>query len=97
MTPTLNTQTTTNSLVITGVMQAVTPTTPMEATHNFARAKTTSMMDARPISMLSEATEIFDTDFEDESDYEEASPKGSFDSVRRYILQPWPMTNNPTV
>ena len=33
---------------------------------------------ARPAS---EATDMFDTDFEDESEYEGASPKRSFESV----------------
>ena len=76
-------------------MQAMTPTTPLEAGGEmFSRAKTQSIFlprtsTARP---LSEATEIFDTDmsgsdFEDEEEEEvdevrqPPSPKGSFDSV----------------
>lgn len=69
-------------------MQAITPITPLEAGGEmFQRAKTPSVFDvrasqARPLSQMSEATEIFDTDFEDESDYEgSSSPKPSFDSV----------------
>ncbi|KAK4499911.1 hypothetical protein PRZ48_008097 [Zasmidium cellare] len=67
-------------------MQAITPITPLEAGGEmFQRAKTPSVFDvrasqARPLSQMSEATEIFDTDFEDESDYEGYSPKPSFDS-----------------
>lgn len=51
----------------------------------FQRGKTQSFIDATRSSSrpLSEATEIFDTDFEDESEFEEESPKGSFESVRR--------------
>jgi len=76
-------------------MQAMTPITPLEAGGEmFTRAKTPSLLlprtsQARPIS---EATEIFDTDVEDGSEFEESgqsqdeayqppSPKGSFESV----------------
>lgn len=76
-------------------MQAMTPTTPLEAGGEmFTRAKAQSLLLprtslARPVS---EATQIFDTDGEDESDFEEStelqdeayqppSPKGSFQSV----------------
>lgn len=54
----------------------------------FLRAKTaSSMFDSRPLSQLTEATEIFDTEFEDEdeSDYDERSQKGSFESVSTSI------------
>lgn len=52
-------------------------------TQSFLEARTST---ARP---LSEATEIFDTDFEDDSDFElEASPKRSFDSVS-YTINVW--------
>ncbi|KAI5358899.1 putative PH domain containing protein Boi1/Boi2 [Septoria linicola] len=67
-------------------MQAITPITALEAGGEmFQRMKTMSYLEARtspmrPVSQVSEATEIFDTDFEDESDYGAASAKGSFDS-----------------
>ncbi|KAF7188091.1 Protein pob1 [Pseudocercospora fuligena] len=67
-------------------MQAITPRTPLEARADmFTRAKSTSFFESRasqmrPVSLVSEATEILDTDFEDESDYGGASPKDSFDS-----------------
>ncbi|KAM3414768.1 hypothetical protein BST61_g9919 [Cercospora zeina] len=44
------------------------------------RRKTPCMREPRPASHVSEATEIFDTDFEDESDDGGTSAKGSFDS-----------------
>ena len=68
-------------------MQAITPITPLEARADmFTRAKSTSFFESRasqmrPVSLVSEATEILDTDFEDESDYGGASPKDSFESV----------------
>lgn len=68
-------------------MQAITPITPLEAGGEmFQRMKTASFLDGRtssmrPVSQVSEATEIFDTDFEDESDYGGTSAKGSFESV----------------
>ena len=55
----------------------------------FLRAKTaSSMFESRPLSQLTEATEIFDTEFEDESDYDERSQKGSFESVSTPIKTP---------
>lgn len=45
---------------------------------SFWEARTSQM---RPVSMVSEATEILDTDFEDDSEFEGASPKNSFESV----------------
>ncbi|EME79878.1 uncharacterized protein MYCFIDRAFT_95911, partial [Pseudocercospora fijiensis CIRAD86] len=59
---------------------------PLEARADiFPRAKSTSFLESRasqlrPVSLLSEATEILDTDFEDESDDGRASHKGSLDS-----------------
>lgn len=52
----------------------------------FTRAKTPSLLPtrsstARPLSEATEATEIFDTDFEDESESEDFSGKRSFESV----------------
>jgi hypothetical protein len=70
-------------------MQAITSFSPVEAgaqTFQRGNPKTTSVFDARPLSMMSEATEIFDTDFEDESDYYQRS--GSFESVRRCYFHP---------
>jgi hypothetical protein len=64
-------------------MQAITSFSPVEARGELFRRgnlKTTSVFDVRPVSMASEATEIFDTDFEDESEYQRS---GSFESVRR--------------
>ncbi|CAK1368293.1 unnamed protein product [Cercospora beticola] len=62
-------------------MQAITPVTPLQAGGDmFQRLKTPSMLEPRPVSQVSEATEIFDTDFEDESDYGGTSAKGSFES-----------------
>lgn len=52
----------------------------------FLRAKTaSSMFESRPLSQMTETTEIFDTEFEDESDYDERSQKGSFESVSTSI------------
>lgn len=54
----------------------------MKGAASFLEARTAAM---RPVSQASEVTEIFDTDFEDESDYGGggggASAKGSFESV----------------
>lgn len=62
----------------------MTPITPLEAGGEmFQRGKTQSLFVARTPTArpLSEATEIFDTDFEDGSEFEEEySPKGSFES-----------------
>lgn len=65
-----------------------TPTTPLEAGGEmFERSKTpffqTRSSTARPLSEATETTEMFDTDFEDESEAGDVSPKPSFDSVRR--------------
>jgi hypothetical protein len=89
LTTTHPTSTETNPVNIT-VMQAInSPMTPLEAGGEmFERAKTQSFLPARTsvARPLSEATEIFDTDFEDESEFEEEdveeySPKGSFETV----------------
>ena len=49
------------------------------------RTKTPARLErqAQPLSArpLSEATDILDTDFEEESDFEEYSPKSSFERV----------------
>ncbi|CAK3851774.1 SAM and PH domain containing [Lecanosticta acicola] len=48
----------------------------------YLRPKTaSSMFDSRPLSQMTETTEILETDFEDESDFDETSQKGSFESV----------------
>ena len=62
------------------------PITPLEAGGEmFQRAKTPSFLEPRSMSARppSEATEMFDTDFEDDSSAfeEEYSPKGSFETV----------------
>jgi hypothetical protein len=66
-------------------MSAVgTPVTPVYVGGEmFTRAKTPAIQERRPSSArpLSEATDILDTDFEDESDFEEYSRNGSFDTV----------------
>lgn len=68
-------------------MQAITLITPVEAGGEmFQRMKAAPFLDARassmrPVSQVSEATEIFDTDFEDESDYGGTYAKSSFESV----------------
>jgi hypothetical protein len=66
-------------------MQAATPITPLEpGGEMFMRSKTQSLLPPmrsdkpRPVS---EATEIFDTDLDDDSEFEEDSPKYSFESV----------------
>ncbi|PPJ58109.1 hypothetical protein CBER1_05315 [Cercospora berteroae] len=65
-------------------MQAIAPVTPLRAGADmFRRMKTPSMLEPRPVSQVSEATEIFDTDFEDESDDGGTSAKGSFESYDR--------------
>lgn len=76
-------------------MQAMAPSTPLEARGEmFSRPKTQSIFLPRSSSArpLSEATEIFDTDLDTDSEFEEErddahqppSPKGSFDSVGRF-------------
>ncbi|SMY25847.1 unnamed protein product [Zymoseptoria tritici ST99CH_1A5] len=69
------------------VMQAITSFSPIEAGADMVRRETfktaSAAFDARPISMLSEATEIFDTDFEDDSDYQRSGSFESYDSRRR--------------
>ena len=63
-------------------MPAITPVSPLEASGDmFLRTKTASMFDTRPLSYVTDATEILDTDIEDESDYEPVSPKDSLQSV----------------
>jgi hypothetical protein len=73
-------------------MQATTPISPRDVSgKNFSRANTYPMMSPRTTAArpLSEATEIFDTDGEDDSEFEEAqardyqppSPRESIDSV----------------
>lgn len=64
-----------------------TPPSPLEAggADMFRRTKTASFLETRPVSLISESTEIYETDFEDESEYEPSSPKGSFESVRLHI------------
>jgi hypothetical protein len=59
------------------------PRTPLERGGEvFQRSKTQSFFEVRPSRPLSEATDIIDTDFEDESDFDDDSvPKRSFDSV----------------
>jgi hypothetical protein len=72
--------------ILTLPQQAMTPITPLEpGAEMFMRGRTQSLFFAarsdkpRPIS---EATEIFDTDFDDDSsEFEEDSPKYSFQSV----------------
>ena len=75
-------------------MQATTPISPRDlGGKNFSRANTYPMMSPRTTTArpLSEATEIFDTDGEDDSEFEEAqmmddrppSPRDSIDSVRQ--------------
>ncbi|KAK4615529.1 hypothetical protein CLAFUW4_09955 [Fulvia fulva] len=62
-------------------MPVITPVSPLEASGDmFLRAKTASMFDTRPLSYVTDATEILDTDIEDESDYEPVSPKDSLQS-----------------
>ncbi|KAM0721915.1 hypothetical protein Q7P37_002840 [Cladosporium fusiforme] len=72
-------------------MQATTPVSPRDMSGKmFARANTFPMMSPRTVTArpLSEATEIFDTDGEDESEFEEShmlndqppSPRDSIDS-----------------
>jgi hypothetical protein len=63
-----------------------TPTSPLEAGGEmFERSKTpffqTRPSTVRPLSEATEATEMFDTDFEDESETGDVSPKPSFDSA----------------
>ena len=62
-----------------------TPVTPLEAGGEmFQRAKTPSFFQSRTSTVRphSEATDMYDTEFEDESDFEGQSlPKRSFDSV----------------
>ena len=65
-----------------------TPTTPLEAGGEmFERSKTPFLparsSNVRPLSEATETTEMFDTDFEDESEAGGISPKPSFDSVNR--------------
>ena len=65
-----------------------TPVTPVQSVYQ--RAKTPIAQDWRPVSArpLSEATDILDTDAEEESDFEEYSPKGSFETVSTYFADP---------
>lgn len=70
-------------------MQAIgIPRTPFEANFDMLqRAKTRSCTEGGSIPRpLSQATETFETDFEDESDFEEYSPKGSFESVSHTLI-----------
>jgi hypothetical protein len=73
-------------------MQAMTPISPRELSgKTFSRANTYPLMSPRTATVrpLSEATEIFDTDGEDDSEFEEGetleyqppSPRESIDSV----------------
>jgi hypothetical protein len=75
-------------------MQAMTPISPRDLSgKTFSRANTYPVMSPRTATVrpLSEATEIFDTDGEDDSEFEEGetpdyqppSPRGSIDSVSR--------------
>ncbi|EME39378.1 hypothetical protein DOTSEDRAFT_75171 [Dothistroma septosporum NZE10] len=62
-------------------MPDITPASPLEASGEmFLRAQTAAMFDTRPLSYVTDATEILDTDIEDESDYEPVSPKDSLQS-----------------
>ncbi|KAF2810471.1 SAM and PH domain-containing protein [Mytilinidion resinicola] len=65
-------------------MQAMTPITPLERSEMFQRGKLQPLFTQRTSRErpLSEATEIFDTDVDDDdsSDFEEFSPKFSFNS-----------------
>ena len=66
-----------------------TPVTPLEAGGEmFQRAKAQSFFQARTsiARPKSEATDMYDTEFEDESDFEDASAKRSFESVSGVIL-----------
>lgn len=47
----------------------------------YLRKQVDSFFDRSSTRPVSAATEIFDTDIEDESEFEESSPKRSFDSV----------------
>nr|POE82705.1 hypothetical protein CFP56_68108 [Quercus suber] len=70
-------------------MQAIASSTlPLEAgVELFARGKSQSYAERAALSRpLSHATEILETDDEDESDFEEYSPKRSFESVRGRTL-----------
>ena len=52
------------------------------ATDRYASAKTQSFFEVRSYRPLSVATDTIDTEFEDESDFDDESmPKRSFDSV----------------
>ncbi|KAK3677579.1 hypothetical protein LTR78_002429 [Recurvomyces mirabilis] len=67
-----------------------TPSTPLQSGGDgFQRVKTTSMMESRPASTrpLSQVSDINDTDFEDESEFEDYSPKPSFDTDGRRTSQ----------
>jgi hypothetical protein len=77
-------------------MQATTPTSPRDMSgKTFSRANTYPMMSPRTTTArpLSEATEIFDTDGEDNSEFEEAqmqdyqppSPRESIASVGQLL------------
>jgi hypothetical protein len=79
-------------------MQAMTPISPRELSgKTFSRANTYPLMSPRSATArpLSEATEIFDTDGEDDSEFEEGevpdyqppSPRESIDSVSRPAQQ----------
>lgn len=74
-------------------MPVITPITPLEAGGEmFQRARTPSMFDAklqhqRPASLVSETTEILDTDIDDESEFEPISPKDSLESVSAVDVQ----------
>lgn len=64
-------------------MQVTTPTSPRQAGGEiFQRAKTPFVEERPPTTRpLSQASEIYETEFEDESDVEGYPPKMSFDSV----------------
>lgn len=71
--------------VLTAAQQAMTPITPLERSEMFQRGKLQPLFTQRTSRdrPLSEATEIYDTDVDDDdsSDFEEYSPKFSFNSV----------------
>lgn len=66
-------------------MPPLTPRTPLEiGGEMFQRAKTASLLETRS-STVRPVSQVTDTDFETDSDFEEYSPKRSFESVSNQI------------
>ncbi|KAK3072673.1 hypothetical protein LTR53_006412 [Teratosphaeriaceae sp. CCFEE 6253] len=67
-----------------------TPMSPVRAGDmTFQRSKTTYLPEVQPLPTrpLSQGSDVLDTDFEDESDFEDYSPKQSFDTDERRTSQ----------